>query len=87
MKPGLIALAFMASLAACTQVQGTEAEAVTVAANGEELVCERVDIPGKLYPGKVCMTQAQWDRQKENARDAAGTIQRKALGTGDPNAG
>lgn len=84
MKLPLLTLALAASLAACTQVPREERGDPKVAANGEPLVCERVPIPGKIYPGKICMTEAQWAQHKNAGRDSTNSIQRRGLQTADP---
>ncbi len=87
MKLPLLTLALAASLAACTQIPREELRDPQVAANGEPLVCERVPIPGKIYPGKVCMTEAQWAQHRDAGRNATNDIQRGALGTPAPGSG
>ena len=87
MKLPLLTLALAASLAACTQVPREELSDPQVAANGEPLECERVPIPGKIYPGKICMTEAQWAQHSNAGRDSTNDIQRRGLGTADPLSG
>lgn len=91
MKNALISLALAAALAACTQVPESQYADATadpkIAANGEELICERVPIPGKIYPGKICMTEAQWAQHKESGRKSTDDIQKNSLRTPVPGQG
>ena len=84
MKRPLLALGLAITLGACTQVPHERSTDPKYAANGEALVCERVPIPGKIYPGKVCMTEKQWDRHRQAGRDSTNDAQRSALGTPAP---
>ena len=87
MKLPLLALGLALTLGACTQVPRERSTDPKYADNGEPLVCERVPIPGKIYPGKICMTEAQWDRHRQAGRDSTSDAQRSALGTPAPGNG
>lgn len=55
--------------------------------NDPDLVCERVPVPGKVYPGKICMTAAQWERHNRAGQTATSDVQRGALRTPAPGQG
>ena len=55
--------------------------------NGQEMICERVDVPGSIFPDRVCMTSEAWERQKQAAKDATGDVHRKGLATPAPGQG
>ena len=83
-----VALAGAICLGACVYTPAeTKVAEATVGPNGEPLVCERVDVPGSIFPDRVCMSEEAWARHKEEGSKAAADAQRKGLGTGDPNAG
>jgi hypothetical protein len=82
-----MALGLAVALGACTQVPTEKSTDPKYAANGEPLICERVPVPGKIYPGKICMTQEQWDNHQNTGREGTAEAQRRGLATGDPLAG
>ena len=58
-----------------------------IADNGEEMICERQDVPGSIFPDRVCMSVEAWERQKQAAKDATGDVHRKGLATPAPGQG
>jgi hypothetical protein len=80
-----------AAVVVCGGCAGTAETEQAVAANEEDLVCERVTRTGSRIGRKVCMTQAQWDAAREGSRAASGSavedIQRRATQVGAPPGG
>ena len=86
MKRLIPALAAAIILSGCA-LKKKEGFQIVDHSNDPDLVCERVPVPGKVYPGKICMTAEQWERHEKAGEDATGDAQRRALSTGDPRAG
>lgn len=80
MKSVILTAVAILLLPACT-LQKKEGYALVDASDDPDLVCERFDIVGKVYPGKICMTEKQWARHAEAGSEAVSSIQRKALST------
>ena len=58
MKRLIPALAAAIILSGCA-LKKKEGFQIVDHSNDPDLVCERVPVPGKVYPGKICMTAAQ----------------------------
>ncbi|KCZ66199.1 hypothetical protein L53_02440 [Hyphomonas sp. L-53-1-40] len=86
MKAPILALAALIAVSGCAL---KKKEGYSVADGGEnpDMVCERVPVPGKVYPGKICMTKEQWARHEAAGRDAASETQRRALSSPAPGGG
>ena len=86
MRLAIIALAATFAVSGCA-LKKKEGYSVADSESNPDLICERVPVPGKVYPGKICMTQAQWARQEQEGRDAAASAQRRGLSTAAPGSG
>jgi len=83
MKRLIPVLAAAIALSGCA-LKKKEGFQVVDHSNDPDLVCERVDVPGKVYPGKICMTEAQWERHHRAGQDATSEMQRGGLRTPAP---
>ena len=81
--PALIA-AFAVSGCALQKKEGFQ---IVDHSGNPDLVCERVPVPGKVYPGKICMTEAQWERHHRAGQTATSDVQRGALRAPAPGQG
>ena len=86
MKAPILALAALIAVSGCA-LKKKEGYPVADASNDENMICERVAIPGKVYPGKICMTAEQWARHEAQGEKMAGEAQRGALRTPAPGQG
>ncbi len=71
----MISLVFAAALlagaadpAAKAPAQTSAAPAKAVKTDGSEVVCRREAVLGSRMKERVCMTQAEWDQRKADAR-------------------
>jgi hypothetical protein len=84
----MIALVFAAALAAGPAGEPAAASPPTAAAapaakpdkgakpNKNGLVCKKEAVLGSRMPTRVCLTQAEWDQRKQDARDQVDQAQR-----------
>jgi hypothetical protein len=74
----MIALVLAAALAAAAppagEAAGTPAKATK--AGKEDLVCKKEAVVGSRMKTRVCMTQADWDRKQQDAKDEVDAAQR-----------
>ena len=83
MKRMIPALAAAIALSGCA-LKKKEGFQVVDHSDDPGLVCERVPVPGKVYPGKICMTEAQWARHHQAGKDTTTNMQQGALRTPAP---
>ncbi len=86
MKAPILALAALIAVSGCA-LKKKEGYALADASDDANMICERVAIPGKVYPGKICMTAEQWARHEAEGERMAGEAQRRALSTAAPGQG
>lgn len=86
MKAPILALAALIAVSGCA-LKKKEGYSIADASDDPNMICERVPIPGKVYPGKICMTEAQWERHNAEGERMAGEAQRRALNTPAPGQG
>ena len=75
--------------ATSSQTQGTATTPQTTAAlDPNERICEtRADIGSRLARTRECHTRAEWDRMRENQRDATSDNQMRGLQNSGQNPG
>jgi len=86
MRIALIALTAALAVSGCA-LKKKDGYTVADASTNPDLICERVSIPGKIYPGKICMTAEQWERHEKAGENATGDAQRSALRAPAPGQG
>ena len=83
MRLAIIALAATFAVSGCA-LKKKEGYSVADSESNPDLICERVPVPGKVYPGKICMTEAQWARHHRAGKDTTTNMQQGALRTPAP---
>lgn len=78
MIAAVLAAALMAAAPAAAPAAATGTEAPTKAAKpaADEMVCKKEAVVGSRLKSKVCMTQADWDRRKQDSKDELDAAQR-----------
>jgi hypothetical protein len=86
MKAPILALAALIAVSGCA-LKKKEGYSIADASDNPDMVCERVPIPGKVYPGKICMTAEQWARHEAEGEKMARDAQQRSLSTAAPGSG
>lgn len=68
-SPLVLSLLSVALLSAC--VGPDYDREARLASGGEGMVCQSVEITGTRFPKRVCRTQAEWDLENNQDRQAA----------------
>lgn len=74
----MIAAVLAAALTAAAPAAAAGTETPTKAAKpaANEMVCKKEAVVGSRLKSKVCMTQADWDRRKQDSKDELDAAQR-----------
>ena len=59
----LLAASFLCACQTAAQQEGT---AIAAAEAGEKKICKSMPVMGSNFPKRVCSTQAEWDKFKED---------------------